>query len=449
MNDSPQPHDTKKNQSSNKNFSRFGKEKRKSFPAHDVASYKAYQAHALAERLLESPEDLVDESTGEILDHPARYFAGLLCLEGDGENHVTATLRNNEDTYEQGIALSRGSLRISPAYSQALRRRAHRIAQASIARAEDTLSPHERYGFKNKYNWGYRWVHGVFTMAHAEGSLSHPEVARFNRAWELFRKRDCFQKNVIAAVKGIEGRVSWRGAHVHGHVMMLMRRVDADEWDRNWRECLCGDPEAPAGWIRLMTIRPAGKVDDPEREETSFAALSEVCKYITKTEDLLEPDPETGKVIPWKILVGLCTPKRWPRMFEVLGTARPPKVDRDAETAALEPDEFCPGRSPGFRFIRREYLTAGPEFTESWDPLEDGPEPYKWDYFGKTKRKGPARAPTWRQLMAIMDLETWLRVIGARWKRAQQWRLGQIFARAVGPIIDLDGNIRSPQAEQC
>jgi hypothetical protein len=444
MKDSPQPQNTKKNQPRKKNFIPKPKQKRNPFPAREVTAYKAYQAHALAERLLESPETQVDEKTGEVTDHPARYFAGLLCMEGDGMNHVTALLRSNDTTYEQGIPLSRGSLRISPAYSQALRRRAHRLAEAAIDRAEDTLSNHEKWGKKKRYDWSYRWVHGIFTMAHLGGSITFPEVGRFNRAWELFRKRECFQNNVIAAIKGIEGRVSYKGAHVHGHVMMLMRRVDADEWDRNWRECLSGDPDEPAGWIRLMTIRPAGKINDPDQEETQGQAVDEICKYITKTEDLLEPDPETGKVVPWEVLCGLCTPKRWPRMFERLGTARPPRVDRNAETLALEPDEFSPGRSPGFRFIRREYLTAGPEDVEPWDPVEDGPEPYKWDYYGKKKRKGPERAPTWRQLMTILDLDAWLKVIGARWKRAQKWRLGQIFARAVGQIIDLDGNIRVP-----
>jgi len=439
------------------------KKKGKPFSVRDRVAYKATLAAELAERLMESPALLVDEQTGEVRDHPARYFAGLLLAESSGANHVTATFAQPQEdplpgsdqvegpevTYQQGIPLARHSLRIGPAYSQALRRRAHRVAEVAIQRAKDGLETmfrtnpvtHKRisesWAFKTKKSWSYRWVHGIGTMQHPPGAEAFPEVERINRVWELFRKRKIYTDNVAATVKGVEGRVTPRGAHVHQHNLFLMKKVDLGEWERNWQEC-------GGGFFRLYTV--VATVTDDQVEQTQDQALDELCKYITKTEDLLDPDPETGERVSWQTLLNLCTPARWPRMFEILGLARAPALSRDLETQALEEDEFFPGRSPGFRSIHREYLTATPpleQSAEEWEELHDGPDPTKWTYFDRQAVPHPPRPPTWRQLMAILPLDKWLEIIASRMERAQNWRLGQIIARALGPVIDLDGNTRT------
>jgi hypothetical protein len=323
------------------------------------------------------------------------------------------------------------------------------VAELAVVRAQDELAHRrtpkgisESWGFKTKKNWSYRWVHGVFTMQHGPGARTFEEVQRINRAWELFRKRKIYTDNVVACIKGVEGKVKPGGAHVHAHCLMLMRRVDSDAWDRAWRECL-----GAAGWCRLMTIRPSGKVQDPEHEETQAKALAELTKYITKTEDLLNPD-EDGQVVGWEVLVALCDAERWPRMFETLGTARPPRKGADDPENPMGASVDSLPRSGSFRFIRREYLTAEPlplPTAEAWDDLADGPAPGKWEYFGRERADGPPRAPTWRQLMRIMSLDKWLIIMAARQDRAQEWRLGQICARSRGDVIDLDGNIRKPR----
>jgi hypothetical protein len=450
---------------------RIGNKKRKPFDAHDTASYKAALAQELAERILEAPAELVDEQWGQVRDHPSRYFAGLLLAEAAASNHVVATLEKApppgpppspktagdglpavdlvdlmDNRYEQGIPLARMSLRISPAYSQALRRRAHREAESGMRRATDDLetrmhSPNvsEAYGRWRKFDWSYRWVHGVGTMQHPEGAEAWPEAKRINRVFDLFRKRKIFKDNVIATIKGVEGRITPRGAHVHQHNMFLMRRVDLKAWEQAWQEC-------GGGFFRLYTVVP--HVNDPDNEQTQDEALSELCKYITKTEDLLDPDPVTGEKVGWQVLVNLCTPARWPRMFEVLGTARKPSCDLESPQDPQGESILSPGRSPGFRFIHREYLTAAPLETpdvETWDEAQDGPEPSKWQYFGREVIPRPPRPPTWRKLMDILDLDKWLEVIAGRIERAQNWRLKQIKARCIGPIIDLDGRIREPR----
>lgn len=412
------------------------------FCSRDVAAYKAGQAEELALRLLEAPAHQVDTETGELTDHPSRYFAALLVLEGAAENHVLATLRENDGAYEQGVPLLKPSLRISPAYSQALRRRAHGASTAAVERAVEQLPDSERYGYKKKFNWGYRWVHLTFTMTHADGSETFPEVKRFNKAWDKFRKRQVWTENVFAGVKGVEDRLTWRGSHVHGHVLALMRRVDLPSWVAAWRECLGGQADEPVGSIEMRTVRP--KVSDPAAEETMAEALAEVTKYITKPGDLLDPDPETGRLVPAEVLVRLCQVPRWPRMFELLGAARE-KAGPDAPSAA------------GLSLIRREYSTAGPEVVEPWDEEMDGPAPGRWVFFGKETQDSPPKGPTWRQLMGVMGLERWIDIVEARAARARAWRLRQLVARAVGPIVDLDGvqrgvgqslSIPGPEREQ-
>lgn len=433
------------------------KKKWKPFSVRDVAGYKAGLAAELAKRLLESPADLPpDERTGEIREHPARYFAGLLLAESSGSNHVLATVvkRDHEldpetgdlvdASYEQGIPLARHSLRIAPAYSQALRRRAHRVAQLAVIRANHELTHRhtakgisEAWAFKTKKSWSYRWVHGVGTMQHDPGSECFPEVERINRVFELFRKRKIYTDNVIANIKGVEGRITPRGAHVHQHNLFLMRKVDLAAWEQAWQEC-------GGGFFRLYTV--VGTVKDGQVEQTQEQALDELCKYITKTEDLLDPDPETGEKVGWRTLLGLCLPDRWPRMFEVLGTAREPALGRNLETQALEESEFFPGRSPGLRSIHREYLTAGPPLdlpVDGWNEQRDGPDPSEWKYFDRQTTPHPPRPPTWRQLMACTPLDRWFEIIASRMERAQNWRLAQIIARARGPVVDLDGNVRT------
>ncbi len=398
---------------------------------HVRQNYRRSLAARLAERL--DPGDLYRQDPQGRQDR-GQYYSDLLMLEADPENHYVGDF----GTYRQGLAFWRPSLRISPTYSQEIRRRSYREARAGIQRAEAALTPAERVAMVKGWRGCLGWKHVTLTMQHGPEESTFDQIKRFNRAFSLLRKRLAWTLHVRAAVKGVEDKLTARGSHVHAHLMILSDRLDLDQWVKDWRECLGG-----LGGIKIQAIkaRPIGG-DDEGPECSTEGALREVCKYITKTEDLLKPDVD-GNTVSRDQLLTLCDVWRWPRMFELLGAAR---QTRDAEGGAL--CLILPEYSTAAIF--GEDLEALPyelhwseidqlqeEKAKYWRIHENGGVqlgtfdhgPPGSGMAGKTRKH--FRRPSWRELMFRLPADEWTRRINHRYLQAQKRRSLYFRARYI------------------
>jgi Replication protein len=351
------------------------------------------------------------------------YYSSLLRLEAQPDNHViqtgTASDEQGGGTYEQGTALYRPSLRISPTYSQEIRRRATREAKAAIRRANASLSLGEREQAAKGRAGCYRWKLVTITMQHEPGTNTFDEIMRFNRAFSLLRKRDMWKEHVRAGIKGVEDRLTAKGSHVHAHLMILARYWDQKEASQEWAEVLGRE-----GNVKIQAIKDRRPFGNEEGPECSLQhALKETCKYITKTSDLIEPD-EDGEVVSRETLIRLCDVLRWPRMFEILGAARQRRRAASAEGALdLILPEYSTAQAegsvePGESWII--YLSVqDSEKAKGWRILESG-DVVNLDQESPPRKK--IRSRSWRELMFQVEPWRWFEMIEHRCNKMMERR---------------------------
>jgi hypothetical protein len=128
-----------------------------------------------------------------------------------------------------------------------------------------------------------------------------------NRAWELFRKLD-FTKNYFGGfVKSTEFTVrSDRTYHAHLHLLAVSFFIPEKLIKKFWLNCVrTAFNESGVKFKSSTVVVNLKKVFSIEN------ALSEVCKYITKSESWSE--------IPKSHLLEIANVRRFPRMFELTG----------------------------------------------------------------------------------------------------------------------------------
>jgi hypothetical protein len=183
-------------------------------------------------------------------------------------------------------------------------------------------------------------------------------------------------------------------------------------------------------------------------EVSMDVALDEVCKYITKASDLLEPD-QWGQVVTQGTLLELCQVDRWPRMFELLGALRPPPREARARLdtscisdGALVDDFWTQAREPGEMSLFDELVFDVADQVGALGGAVWRTKRVRDEFMAKNR----GRPPTWRTLMVITPLHEWIRIIGERARRAFRYRVD--WLRDHNPTLflaDMNGKILAKQ----
>lgn len=150
-----------------------------------------------------------------------------------------------------------------------------------------------------------------------------------NDTWALFRKRHWFESHIIGAAKTEEFTFTGKGYHYHLHVLARCRYIDYATMRRQWTSC-ARHIFRQAG-IDLNIATKDGLLFANCRHISSLrAAVNELAKYVTKTT--------TWSKIPASDLLDFARVERFPRMFELLGSFRPP-TSRKPSIDDLEPSD--------------------------------------------------------------------------------------------------------------
>lgn len=399
----------------------------------------------------ESGAYMVDTLTGELVEagpglaRPER-FAALLLLGAQLENHFTGLVFPAEDApeeppFETGGAIFTPSLRMDPNGMEGLRRRSRKRAVESVTRATKTLTNAERAAclknWRGRRNWCREWFFLTLTMPHIEAAKNLPEIHRINRAFTLFRKTVPFELKVEGGIKSIEDKATSFGPHVHLHALLLMKYWEQADLKETWRRCLDKATRELTGQgleadapliVDIRMVKPKGRT-----EGNSIAlddAISECVKYVTKPDDYAALSADT--------LMELLEVSRWPRMFELLGACRAPRMVKTAPHApddgldadALLDREAVQGSVHTACISGDEQTGTQGQLFPAWaDTLEMTTTPPTAPVdFGSDPDPPKTRPPTWRQLMDILPFDLWLTRIVERAKCARHFRARQLAA---------------------
>jgi len=417
---------------------------------------------------------------GELVEGgPARglRYAYLLARAAGTDNHVSGIMDSGErGEFIGGAALWQPSLRLDPNWAEAMRRRSRKEAKERITYVNAHLSVNEKIAIAKGYNHRLTWKLLTLTMPHGICDTSLDQIKGFNAAFQRLTRTNVWKK-IQAGVKGIENKISAGGPHVHAHLLILSRRLDKQALRFAWGEAILdrvgqGIPIGTFGTednLPIIDIKQVKEKPDKKREDqTSLeASLDEVSKYITKSDDLLEPDKD-GRTVAPETLLELCDIRRWPRMFELLGRARKPREDKPQEDRPKSFGDWCREVAESIEAAwtaKRAESGVHTSCISGMGAPRDPPEWIQERLFGfesesETLKPDPAkvevrtitekkreRAATWRELMTTLDWDEWRKTIDQRVKRGAAFRLR--WLKAHNPtlfLVDLAGNI---VANQC
>lgn len=432
--------------------------------------------------LVETPDGLatVDLQTGELeaLATPwrAARYAALVLRAAEPDNHLVGILDDGEaGEYLGGCAAWKSSLRLDPTWCEAMGRRSRGKAREGIRRAWKSLPKNEiamiKYPMKNGQMNPRRMSRKLLTLTQPRhrNARTLDQIRTFNSAFALLRKCELWTDTVYAGVKGLEDHLTPDGPDVHGHLALISRFINRHDLQREWwialnkawkKEYGEGMEYMPGGlpMVDIRAVRKKGNVGGADT--VSFdEAIDEVCKYITKGSDLVKPD-KAGRYISGATLLELCDIARWPRMFELLGTARNPSPEAagplldtscisggrplemldDFWSQAQEPEERDKLESLGLRNESKR----GPRERVEW----------QWNHAAaRYEAKQRARPPTWRELMTQLPLAEWLHLMMGRARAGINFRLGWIAEHNPRCFLaDMAGVVRinqTPAAEMC
>jgi hypothetical protein len=388
---------------------------------------------------------MVDPETGETTDGigPRRTlnYAYLLAKASAGLNHVSGMMGAGEaPDYQGGTALFKPSLRLDPNYAETMRRRSRKEARIRVKLMECALPMPEAAAMTEGYNWRLGWKLLTLTFPHPPDMKTAEQLRIFNGAFRRLTKMELWGR-VWGGVKGVEDKLTSEGAHVHGHLLLLMRYTCRDAIMQAWREALDAEVKrrklAPLHWpdtLSCVDIRQVKENPGKRPDAVSWdIALDEVSKYITKTTDLLQPHPVTGARVDAETLLELCDVRRWPRMFELLGKAR--SAADPAKRAFL--DTSCISAAAPISDTNGNH--SGPVAQACLDRLEqiisfhwtDGdlgilPQASNFEPDDPPPKSKGVRPDTWRDLIDTLSLREWCQVIDERAERAVKFRLRQL-----------------------
>jgi hypothetical protein len=250
-------------------------------------------------------------------------------------------------------------------------------------------------------------------------------ISRINDAFRRLTNRKFWKSRVRGGVKGVEFTVRPDGYHAHIHLLVLSEflpiNAERERESRNasgnlqaeMQHCLRAAGAHVNGELALAVCDVRRQHERKTGESVTLEkAVLETTKYLTKTESWDEiADGE---------LVKVAEVARWPRMFELLGQARPSKRENsisdeynfelsdvdDAEAARKEDAD----KAEAERKAESATLVHTPPLTN-----------------GETDEK---REPTWRAKLAVVtDLaswQAWEREMDDIISRAQRFRRTQL-----------------------
>lgn len=403
----------------------------------------------------ENPSE--DVGPGEAM---ASRIAALLLLSADDSNHAAGYFdhRKAAGTFPGETTLCKFSVRLDPTWMETMRRRTRKTAlerfQAMRTQLKSSsLAAWISYVKKDRRNrYGDKFL--TLTMNKISGADSFSEVQRFNLAVRTLFKGEWWRSlvtapagrlpDVFGGIKAVEDALSDEGPHVHGHFMLISRFLDQSRFHKEWTAAVRKATRQAMGinlpqsfQVAIPNIKEVYKRNKTGSDHVIEweKALDEVCKYLTKPADLLEPHMNrAGRLVQpprADVLLALALVERWPRMFELFGACRKPGAKRQPSL-----DTSC-----------ISVRTPAPKLPEHWEEGAIEPEERvdfrlkcaEWASLGiKMKRERP---PSWRELMKTLPLQEWLQVIAARFKGGIRFRTN--FLRSYNPHLDIwtmDGN---------
>jgi hypothetical protein len=268
------------------------------------------------------------------------------------------------------------------------------------------------------------------TLTMPKVSLSCTQsIALLAHAWDLFRKLD-FTKNYFGGyVKSIEFTVrSDNSYHAHIHLLAISFFLPEKTLKRLWRRCLQSAFAASRLDWRCET-KDNSPVVNIKLVDSIENALSEVCKYVTKSE--------SWEKIPSAHLLEVASVKRWGRMFELAGRLKASaKLIKAKKEVVKQIQVERKNDDADLNYLDTKYLTDGENSAEvsqsrgvSHQNLEIRPKI-------KIKREN------WREIIRVKGLEVYRRILKRQveaMRRVRQMQLVEKFPLAT--FKDLAGFI--------
>ncbi len=268
------------------------------------------------------------------------------------------------------------------------------------------------------------------TLTMPKVSLSCTQsIALLAHAWDLFRKLD-FTKNYFGGyVKSIEFTVrSDNSYHAHIHLLAISFFLPEKTLKRLWRRCL-QSAFAASGLDWRCETKDNSPVVNIKLVDSIENALSEVCKYVTKSE--------SWEKIPSAHLLEVASVKRWGRMFELAGRLKASaKLIKAKKEVVKQIQVERKNDDADLNYLDTKYLTDGENSAEvsqsrgvSHQNLEIRPKI-------KIKREN------WREIIRVKGLEVYRRILKRQveaMRRVRQMQLVEKFPLAT--FKDLAGFI--------
>jgi len=432
--------------------------------------------------------EVLDAVPGE---SPELYISAMHTLAADPRFRWVG-FRQGSDNRGEGNAVPLGgstwevSDRADPSYQARLKTRARREIAKSLDRGWSRL-----YGAKILASRRHKERFVTLTAPTRDYATRLEEWAFHNLALERLRKTEFFKDRVWGGVKNLEDPGTDQ-PHVHSHSIWISLYVPQVALAWEWTRCALDafeeqDGHRPAdprqewldkGWnldmimkaedqvaeakkrirkartkqdredweyklqeagfwldaIRkvcfVVDVRLVGKSTTPgtiERQE----AIQEVCKYVTKTPDLLKRSLAD--------LMGLLLPPRAPRVFDTFGACRGTRKQENAILDALrEAAEGAENRAPAS--LDTAAIISGADCAKDGQEGVEGEEKTPQTASNPPPKK--KRPPSWRVLMGVLPLSEFIRVMRLRAVSSsafamQRLRQSGIWAWTIAEVLEM------------
>ena len=404
--------------------------------------------------------EVLDAAPGE---HPELYISAMHTIAADPRFRWVG-FRQGSDNRGEGNSVPLGgstwevSDRADPSYQARLKTRARREIAKALDRGWSRL-----YGTKILVSRRYKERFVTLTAPTRDYTSRLEEWAFHNLALGRLRETEFFKSRVWGGVKNLEDP-GIDCSHVHSHSIWIALYVPQVALAWEWTRCAldvfeeqdgCRPPDPRQEWLEkgwslemvmkaedqvaeakkrikkartkqdredweyklkeagfwldairrdcfVVDVRLVGKTTTPgtiERQE----AIQEVCKYVTKTTDLLQR--------PQADLLGLLLPPRSPRVFDTFGACRGTREQENALLDALRAvGEGAENRATALLDTAAiisevgcsEGGQEGVQVNEETPQTASNPPPKK------------RRPPSWRTLMGVLPLSEFIRVMRLR-----------------------------------
>ena len=432
--------------------------------------------------------EVLDAEAG---NHPELYISAMHTLAADPRFRWVGFRQGSDNRGEaESVPLGGSTWEVSdradPSYQARLKTRTRREMVTDLDQGWSRL-----YGAKILASRRYKERFVTLTAPTRDYSTRLEEWAFHNLALERLRETEFFKERVWGGVKNIEDPGTDQ-PHVHSHSIWISLYVPQVALAWEWTRCALDAFEAqdghrPAdprqewldkGWNLDMILKAEDQVAEAKKrirkartkqdredweyklQEAGFwldairkvcfvvdvrlvgksatpgtierqEAFQEVCKYVTKTTDLLQRSLAD--------LLGLLLSPRSPRVYDAFGACRGTRKQENAILDALR----AVAEGAGNRATTSLDTTA---IISSADCAEDGQEGVEGEEKTPQTASNPPprrkRPPSWRVLMGVLPLSEFIRVMRLRAASSsafamQRLRQSGIWAWTVAEVLEM------------